>query len=212
MKNQNLSNIAYKLAIVKKENQQGIALSKSRDITNPLYLYWLGGFVEGEGSVSVSIIVHPKFKFGVQLQPLFSVNQHVNGIEILRSFSYLFDNLGSLHQKSGSPDVWVYELKGVSNLIKHILPFFENYIVPFGCKNKEYNIFKEVILQMGNKTHLTKEGISELIQLIYTYVGKGKYRKRNLDEVLSIINDKDSYFKDNNLVNTVPVEQEEFKL
>jgi hypothetical protein len=88
--------------ILLKSNQQGITSQNSRDITNPLYLSWLGGFVEGEGSVSVSIIVNQKFKYGVQLQPLFSVNQHVNGIEILRSFLPLFDNLGSLHAKSGS--------------------------------------------------------------------------------------------------------------
>ena len=159
-----------------KSNQQGITLQNSRDITNPVYLSWLGGFVEGEGSVSVSIVVNQKFKFGVQLQPLFSVNQHVNGIEILQSFLSLFDNLGSLHSKSGSPDVWVYELKGISNVIEHILPFFEKYIVPFGCKNKEYNIFKEVVLRMENKEHLTKEGLSDLIRLIYTYEGKGKYQ------------------------------------
>jgi hypothetical protein len=27
----------------------------TRDVTNPFYLYFLGGFVEGEGSNSVSI-------------------------------------------------------------------------------------------------------------------------------------------------------------
>jgi len=113
-----------------------------------------------------------------------------------------------LHAKSGSPDVWVYELKGISNVIEHILPFFEKYIVPFGCKNKEYNIFKEVVLRMENKDHLSKEGLSDLIRLIYTYEGKGKFSpeepqggswtsyrgKRSLNEVLSIVSDKEAYF------------------
>jgi hypothetical protein len=180
--------------ILLKSNQQGITSQNTRDTTNPIYLSWLGGFIEGEGCVSVSIVVNQKFKFGVQLQPLFSVNQHVNGIEILRSFLPLFNNLGSLHAKSGSPDVWVYELKGISNVIKYILPFFEKYVVPFGCKNREYNIFKEVVLRMENKDHLSKEGLSDLIRLIYTYEGKGKFRKRSLNEVLSIVSDKEAYF------------------
>ena len=47
---------------------------------------------------------------------------------------------------------------------------------------------------MENKEHLTKEGLSDLIRLIYTYEGKGKYRKRSLDEVLAIVNDKEAYF------------------
>ena len=56
------------------------------DIKNPKYLYFLGGVVEGEGSNSVSISVGKNFKFGINLQPVFNVSQHVNGIHILNSF------------------------------------------------------------------------------------------------------------------------------
>jgi hypothetical protein len=34
-----------------------------------------------------------------------------------------------------------------------------------------------------------------MVKLAYNLQGKGKVRKRNLDEVLSIINDKTAYFK-----------------
>jgi hypothetical protein len=47
---------------------------------------------------------------------------------------------------------------------------------------------------MENKDHLSKEGLSDLLRLIYTYEGKGKYRKRSLNEVLSIVSDKEAYF------------------
>src|ERR1700761_5676831 len=76
----------------------------SRDIKNPNYLYFLGGFVEGEGSNSVAVTVGKEFKFGVNLQPVFNVSQHVNGINILHSFKELF-GAGSVVQKSGSDDV-----------------------------------------------------------------------------------------------------------
>jgi hypothetical protein len=76
----------------------------SRDIKNPNYLYFLGGFVEGEGSNSVAVSVGKEFKFGVNLQPVFNVSQHVNGINILHSFKELF-GAGSVVQKSGSEDV-----------------------------------------------------------------------------------------------------------
>ena len=67
-------------------------------------MYFLGGFVEGEGSNSVSVTVGKEFKFGVNLQPVFNVSQHVNGIDILNSFKELF-GAGSVVQKSGSEDI-----------------------------------------------------------------------------------------------------------
>jgi LAGLIDADG endonuclease len=46
-----------------------------RDIKNTNYLYFLAGFVEGEGSMSVSVTVHKDFKYGVNIQPIFNVTQ-----------------------------------------------------------------------------------------------------------------------------------------
>ena len=78
-----------------------------KDIKNKSYLYFLGGFFEGEGSVSVSISIHKSFKYGVNVQPIFNVTQHKNGLDLLQSFKELF-NCGSVVEKSGSPDVFVY--------------------------------------------------------------------------------------------------------
>ena len=47
--------------------------------------YWLGGFVEGEGSLLVSIVTNSKVKHGVVLQPEFNVTQHESGLNILNS-------------------------------------------------------------------------------------------------------------------------------
>jgi len=99
---------------------------KIRDINNPLYLSFLAGFVEGEGSNSVSITVKKSFKFGVNIQPVFNVSQHKNGLHILQSFKELFGGAGSIVEKSGSPDVLVYTLKGYKQIIKFVLPFFRN--------------------------------------------------------------------------------------
>ena|ERR1700690_1185009 len=98
-------------SLIKINNQQG-NIKKSRnysnyikhDIKNPNYLYFLGGFVEGEGSNSVSVTVGKNFKYGVNLQPVFNVSQHVNGLFILNSFKELF-GVGSVVEKSGSPDI-----------------------------------------------------------------------------------------------------------
>lgn len=70
-------------------------------VQNENYRFWLGGFFEGEGALVVSISKNSKVTPGLALQPEFNVAQHENGINILYSFKYLFDGVGSVHQKSG---------------------------------------------------------------------------------------------------------------
>jgi hypothetical protein len=65
----------------------------------------LGGFVEGEGSLLVSIVTNSKLKYGIALQPEFNVTQHISGLNILNSYKLLFNDLGNLKKKSGSNDV-----------------------------------------------------------------------------------------------------------
>jgi LAGLIDADG endonuclease len=89
------------------------------------YKFWLGGFVEGEGSLVISIIKQDKAIYGILLQPEFNVAQHLNGLNILRNFKILFNNKGQICKKSGSPNVWVYTLKGIKNLNEYLIPFFK---------------------------------------------------------------------------------------
>ena len=163
------------------------------NIKNINYLYFLGGFVEGEGSMSVSISINKDFKYGVNIQPVFNVTQHKNGLETLNSFKELFGE-GSIVQKSGSPDIYVYTLKGYKKIIKEVIPFLETYVIPFSCKTEEYFIFKQIVLESSEGKQRNKDTLIELVKLAYTLQGKGKQRKRELSEILMIIEDKNTYF------------------
>ena len=165
-----------------------------RDIKNPSYLFFLGGFVEGEGSNSVSISVHKDFKYGVNIQPVFNVSQHKNGLDILNSFKELF-NCGSVVEKSGSPDIYVFTLKGYKQIIEHVLPFLETYVQPFSCKKEEYLVFKQIVLLSSEGGQRNKDSLIEMVKLAYTLQGKGKNRKREISEILEIIENKTNYFK-----------------
>lgn len=168
-------------------------IKSKHEIKNPNYLYFLGGFVEGEGSNSVAVSVNKFFKYGVSLQPIFSVAQHKNGINILYSFKELFGT-GSVVEKSGSNDVWVYTLKGYRQIIEHVIPFLETYVQPFSCKTNEFDIFKDLVFKSEAGQQKNQETLIEMVKLAYTLQGKGKYRKRSLDEVIGIIKDKKTYF------------------
>jgi len=163
-------------------------------ITQPNYLNFLAGFFEGEGTLCISIKLSKTAKFGIQLDPSFGVYQHVKGIRLLQSFWVLFEGKGSLHPKQGSPLVWTYELKSVSNLIYYVLPFMLYHVLPFSCKTQEFLNFQHIVLAMERKDHWNKELLKDLVRKAYSYTGKGNNRKRTLDEVLLIIEDKDAYF------------------
>ena len=165
----------------------------NRNIKNIMYLYFLGGFVEGEGSNSVSISINKNFKYGINIQPVFNVTQHKNGLSILYSYKELF-NSGSIVEKSGSPDIFVYTLKGYKQIIKNVIPFLEVYVQPFSCKKEEYFLFKEIVLQSSEGKQKNKESLIEMVKLIYKLQGKGKNRKREISEILEIIEDKTTYF------------------
>jgi hypothetical protein len=150
--------------------------------------------VEGEGSNSVSVTIHKSFKFGVNIQPVFNVSQHKNGLNILNSFKELFEGAGSVVEKSGSPDIFVYTLKGYKQIIKYVIPFLETYVQPFSCKKEEFDIFKEIVILSSLGYQKDKDNLIYLVKLAYNLQGKGKTRKRELSEILQIIEDKDSYF------------------
>lgn len=162
-------------------------------VQNENYKFWLGGFIEGEGSLVLSIVKNDKLKHGLALQPEFNLVQHVNGIDILHSFKVLFKNKGSVHKKSGSNDVWVYSIKGIHNIIELVLPFFETYVVVFSSKYKEaiYERFQYILTELNNSKNkaLSQEDMVKLVTLIYSFNpdGKGKQRKRSLEETLELI-------------------------
>jgi len=158
------------------------------------YKFWLGGFTEGEGSLSISIVKFDKAPHGIFLQPEFNVAQHYNGITILKSFKVLFNNKGQLHKKSGSDKVWVYSLKGIKNLNELIIPFFLSFVVPYFSKycEKEFNKYLFILNKLKEKSKYEKNEFISIIKLIYNLnpQGKGKKRKRTLAEILSIIEEK----------------------
>lgn len=158
------------------------------------YKFWLGGFVEGEGSLVVSLVKNARVTHGLALQPEFNVVQHENGIDILYSLQAIFEGKGSVHKKSGSEDVWVYSLKGTQNLHTLVLPFFKKYVITYSSKFKGevFDKFSLIINKLNNNRNKTfsKEEIIDLIKLVYSYNPdtKGKSRKRTLQETIDIVN------------------------
>ena len=62
-------------------------------------------------------------------------------------------------------------------------------------KKEEFDIFKEIVIASSEGKQREKDDLIYLVKLAYKLQGKGKTRKRELSEILQIIEDKNSYFK-----------------
>lgn len=97
--------------------------------------------------------------------------------------------------KSGSPDIWVFTIKGYKKIIKKVLPFLLDYVYPFSCKKNEFNVFKELVFKSAAGDQKNKDTLIKMVNLAYSLKGKGKGRKRPISEILYIIENKEAYFK-----------------
>ncbi len=158
-----------------------------RAITQELK-YYLAGFIEGEGSVTVSIKEHPTTKYGLLLDPEFFLYQHKAGIKHLELAQDVFGT-GRIFPKHGSENVMVYSITSRRSLYEKVIPFFEKYMI-FSAKWETFERFREIVVAMEERQeHRTQEGLIRLFTLAYQMnpYSKGKERKRSLQEVIERI-------------------------
>jgi hypothetical protein len=116
-------------------------------------LFWLGGFVAGEGSLNVSAKKLPSGK--LMLDPEFSITQHVNNIDPLLDALEVFKT-GRIRYKSGSNATMVFIIDNRTSLSEKVLPFFEKYVNPYVSSHRveSYGYFKQFLELFEQKAHL----------------------------------------------------------
>ena len=82
--------------------------------------WFLAGFIEGEGSLSVSIKTHPTCWSRYYVDPGFFLYQHESGRRILELAESTFCS-GRIYSKSGSPRVLVYEVSATRALHESVI-------------------------------------------------------------------------------------------
>ena len=130
---------------------------------------WVVGFVDGEGTFSVSIFKNKTTKRGWQVFPEFIVTQGSKSrasLEDLQQFfdcgrilvNHRFDN----HQE----DLYRYCVRSLEDLRSKIIPFFINHPLRT-AKKADFKTFCEIINLIEQKKHLDLEGLKEIAQLTY---------------------------------------------
>jgi len=123
---------------------------------------WITGFVDGEGCFHVQIVKNKTMKTGLQVIPEFVVSQHVRSVYVLYGLKHYFQT-GVVRSESKRIDETgrQYRVRSTKDLLNTIIPFFLKHPLKT-IKNIEFLKFRDILLLMEKKEHLTLEGIEKI--------------------------------------------------
>jgi hypothetical protein len=128
---------------------------------------YLAGFVDGEGMFYIGIVRSPETKTGWQVIYFFKVSQNPSGRGVLDYFQKRL-SCGYVKQNSKTDKTdksLAFVVRDLPSLRDIIIPFFEGKL---HIKGQTFEKFKRVIELVADKKHLTKEGITKVLEIAYS--------------------------------------------
>lgn len=123
-------------------------------MTTNLNAQWIVGFVDGEGCFNLDVHTKKDMRWGLQMQPEFTVVQNEIDIQILHALKEYFQ-CGSvgLNRQDKSGKRYHFRVKSVKDLNEKIIPFFEKHTLKTK-KNVEFKRFRTICRLMNEGYHL----------------------------------------------------------
>lgn len=152
---------------------------------------YLAGFIEGEGSLSVSIKKHKTAKFGILLDPVFNITQHVNGVSNLYLAMCVFST-GRLSYKAGSNATLVYRIDNRTSLKEKVIPFFDKYVVIHGspAKTRRKQLFAQILQCFDDEKHTD---LTSLVQEMLPLWDELRVQRGYANESFATLQEAQSY-------------------
>jgi hypothetical protein len=127
-----------------------------------LHAQWIVGFVDGEGCFHLGLNTNKSMSFGFQILPEFVVVQHQRDRQVLEALKSYF-KCGYIKVNHG--DRLCFLVRNLHDLVTVILPFFEKHKLKTK-KGIDFEKFRDVVLMMDKKLHLTEDGFHAIKSLI----------------------------------------------
>ena len=143
---------------------------------NPHYVV---GFIDGEGCFSVSIGKHKTLKRGFEVRPEFEIELRKDDQEILERIAVTV-GVGKIYDLSYERYGWYphakYKITSVWDMHDYLFPFLDRY--PLQAKKaKSYSLFREIVLMLCRKEHLSDTGFEKIVRLRTKLRALGKKAK-----------------------------------
>ncbi len=125
------------------------------------------GFIDGEGSFSVSIGKHKTLKRGFEVRPEFEIELRKDDQEILERIAVTI-GAGKIYDCSYERYGWFphakYKITSTRDMREKLFPFLDTYQLQ-AKKGKSYKIFRQIVLMVLAKEHLSDEGFETITVL-----------------------------------------------
>jgi len=142
-------------------------LGKEQIQRKPLNPHYISGFIDGEGSFSISINRHKTLKSGIEIKPEFEIELRADDLKILERIVKTI-GCGRIYDCSYERYGWYPHAKlkitSAREMEEIFFPFLDKY--PLQAKKKKtYELFKKIVLMVRKKKHLTEKGIMRIIEV-----------------------------------------------
>lgn len=144
-------------------------------MTTNLNAQWIVGFVDGEGCFHLDVHVKKDMRWGLQMQPEFTVVQNEIDIQILHSLKDYFQcGAVTVFRKDKNGTRYHFRVKSVKDLNEKIIPFFENHHLKTK-KKVEFQRFRKICRLMSQGSH--RESLQQFLE-IYDLGQSLRFRSR----------------------------------
>ena len=123
--------------------------------------WFVTGFTDAEGSFTVSVLKSSSVRTGWQVGARFQLTLHLKDLSLLREIQAFFGGAGKIVLSKDSCTFRVDSLKDILNVI---ISHFNVYL-PVTQKLGDYLLFRDIVIMMSNKEHLTLEGLNKIISI-----------------------------------------------
>lgn len=126
---------------------------------------WLiTGFIDAEGSFIISIVKDPNIRTGWNILVKFKISLHKKDLSILAGLKSYFGDIGKIDGTGRDRESLSYFISSRKLITAVVLPHLDRYPLKTQ-KQADYELFKQIILKMNNKEHLTNQGLQEIVNL-----------------------------------------------
>lgn len=138
-------------------------LNSSKNGQFKLNPWFITGFVDAEGSFTISVIKDPRYKAGFRVEAIFSIALHKKDLAILKLIQAFFGGVGNIKFET-KRDVVSYVIRSKSQLAKVLFTHFDLFPL-ITQKRADYILFKQAFELISNDAHLTLEGLKEILAI-----------------------------------------------
>ena len=144
---------------------------------------YIAGYVDGEGSFSVSVQRNPTCRVGFQLDPEFHVSQNGDRAQVLELIRQRL-GCGYIKPNSRRDRALVFVVRKRGDLLDRVIPFFERNPL-LSSKHADFEKFALIVREQELGHHRTDAGFRRLLEIALSMNGGGRFRKVKWSELVA---------------------------